>query len=320
MSAKLIHDRSSEWMPAEHAAPGMDLNLLMLFLEIVNAKSISQTAARLQIPKATLSRKLRQLEQQVGAVLLKRGPRSLEMTEIGAALFHHCERIAAEAYDASLIASEMQSQVRGTMRVSVPFGIGHTWISGALARFALLYPDIKLTVHVTNQWVDVSEERYDVAIHIGRIRNEHLPTRRLAELQRGVYCSPAYIEAKGVPQTPADLLHHDCIALQTQLDDGLWTFDTGGGRPQTVRPRMTVTDVIIAHEMACSGIGCTVLTHALCEPDVAARRLVRVLPEWPIPPVLIAATFLERRHVPLRIRAFLDLVGEQMRYRSLTPS
>jgi DNA-binding transcriptional LysR family regulator len=317
MSAKMIHDRSSEWMPTEHAIPGIDLNLLMLFLEIVNAKSISQTAVRLQIPKATLSRKLRQLEQQVGAVLLKRGPRSLEMTEIGAALYHHCERIAAEAHDASLIASEMQSQVRGAMRVSVPFGIGHTWVSAALARFALMYPDVKLNVHVTNQWVDVSEERYDVAIHIGRIRNEHLPTRRLAELPRGCYCSPAYLEAKGMPRSPADLLKHDCIVLQSQLDDGLWTFNGENGRPTAVLPRMTVTDVVIAHEMATSGVGCTVLTHALCEADVQARRLVRVLPQWNIPPVLIAATFLERRHVPLRIRAFLDLVGEQMRYRSL---
>ena len=73
MSARVFHDRPSEWLPPEHATPAIDLNLLMLFLEIVNAKSISQTAARLQIPKATLSRKLRQLEQQVGAVLLKRG-------------------------------------------------------------------------------------------------------------------------------------------------------------------------------------------------------------------------------------------------------
>jgi DNA-binding transcriptional LysR family regulator len=318
MAAKPIHDRSPEWAPLEHATPGIDLNLLMLFLQIVNAKSISQTAARLQIPKATLSRKLRQLEQQVGAVLLKRGPRTLEMTEIGAALFHHCERIAAEAYDASLIASEMQSQLRGAMRISIPFGIGHTWISAALARFALLYPDIKLTVHVTNQWVDVSEERYDVAIHIGRIRNEHLPTRRLAELARGVYASPAYCERRGIPQSPAELLKHDCIALMPQLDDGLWTFDTPNGRAVTVSPRMTVTDVIIAHEMAVAGLGCAILTHALSEADVAAGRLVRVLPDWKIPPVLVAATFLERRHVPLRIRAFLDLVGEQMRNRSLT--
>lgn len=319
MSAKINSDRPSEWTPVEPLTGGLDLNLLMLFLEIVNARSISQTAARLQIPKATLSRKLRQLEQQVGAVLLKRGPRSLEMTEVGAALFQHCERIAAEAHDASLIASEMQSQLRGTMRVSIPFGLGHTWITQALAKFALLYPDIKLTVHVTNQWVDVSEERYDVALHIGRIHNENLPMRGLAELARGLYASPGYCERKSKPAAPEDLLDHDCIAMLTQLEDGLWTFRTSaGGRSITVSPRMTVTDVIVAHEMAVAGIGCAILTHALCETDVAAGRLVRLLPQWKIPPVPVAATFLERRHVPLRIRAFLDLVGEQMRQHSLT--
>src|SRR5687768_2544944 len=99
--------RALEGAPPE-SAPRIDLNLLLLFLDIVNAKSISQAAARLQTPKATLSRKLRQLEQQVGAVLLKRGPHRLEVTEIGQALFHHCERIAAEAADASVVASEMQ--------------------------------------------------------------------------------------------------------------------------------------------------------------------------------------------------------------------
>src|SRR6266540_3814566 len=126
----------------------------MLFREIVAAGSITQAAMRLQTPKATLSRKLRQLEQQVGAVLLKRGPHRLEVTEIGQALYHHCERIAAEAADASVVASEMQSQLRGTMRVCIPFGLERTWISRALARFAHEYPDVKLTLHVTNSWVD----------------------------------------------------------------------------------------------------------------------------------------------------------------------
>ena len=106
MSPKPNRRSAPEAAPAE-SVPRIDLNLLLLFLDIVNAKSISQAAARLQTPKATLSRKLRQLEQQVGAVLLKRGPHRLEVTEIGQALFHHCERIAAEAADASLVASEM---------------------------------------------------------------------------------------------------------------------------------------------------------------------------------------------------------------------
>lgn len=283
-----------------------------MFLEIVNSGSISQSAARSHVPKATLSRKLRLLEQQVGAVLLKRGPHRLEMTEIGRALYRHCERIAAEAAEASTIASEMQSQLKGAMRISIPFGLGNTWISQALARFALRYPDVKLTIHVTNRWVDVSEEPFDVAIHIGRIRNEHLPVRRLAELARGVYASPAYLERNGVPRVPQDLLHHDCIALESQLADGLWTIDCPQEGPVAVTPRMTATDVVVTREMVLAGLGCAILTHALSENDVKAKRLVRVLADWSIPPVLMSATFLERRHLPQRIRAFLDLIVQQI--------
>lgn len=314
MQKKTIRPSTSDGVqpPAQHS-PRLDLNLLMLFLEIVNAKSISQAAARLATPKATLSRKLRQLEQQVGAVLLKRGPHRLEVTEIGQALFHHCQRIAAEAADASVVASEMQSQLRGTMRVCIPFGLASTWISRALTRFALEYPDVKLTIHVTNSWVDVSEEPYDVAIYIGRVRNEHLPVRRLAELPRGVYASAAYCERKGIPQKPADLLKHDCIALESQLNDRLWTFETESGRSVTVSPRMTVSEIIAAREMVIAGVGCGILTHAVCEAEVKAKRLVRVLPDWQIPPVAISATFLERRHMPVRIRAFIDMLAHAIR-------
>jgi DNA-binding transcriptional LysR family regulator len=294
------------------ATPRIDLNLLMMFLEIVNSGSISQSAARSHVPKATLSRKLRLLEQQVGAVLLKRGPHRLEMTEIGQALYRHCERIAAEAAEASSIASEMQSQLRGAMRISIPFGLGNTWISQALARFALLYPDVKLTIDVTNRWVDVSEEPFDVAIYIGRIRNEHLPVRRLAELPRGVYASPAYLERNGVPRVPQDLLRHDCIALESQLIDGLWTIESADEGPTPVVPRMISTDVVVTREMVIAGLGCAILTHALSETEVKAERLVRVLPEWTLPPVLMSATFLERRHLPQRIRAFLDLIVQQI--------
>jgi DNA-binding transcriptional LysR family regulator len=295
----------------ESPVPQLDLNLLVLFMEIVNAGSISQAAARLETPKATLSRKLRQLEKQVGAVLLKRGPHRLEVTDIGQALLQHCQRIAAEATEASTLASEMQSQLRGTVRICIPFGLASTWISQALARFALEYPDVKITLHVTNSWVDVSEDPYDVAIYIGRLRNENLPARRLAELPRGVYGSPKYCEQKGVPQTPAELMNHDCIALESQLSDRLWTFEVPGTeRPVTVMPRMTLSDIITAREMTVAGLGFSILTHAVCEAEVQSGRLVRVLQDWQIPPITISATFLERRHMPLRIRTLIDMLAQ----------
>ena len=311
MSFRSGTESPAEWAPI---TGGIDLNLLMLFLEIVNAGSISQASVRLQSPKATLSRKLRQLEEQVGAVLLKRGPHTRELTDVGRALLYHCERIAADASIASRIAAEMQSHLSGAMHISIPFGLGNTWISRALTQFALTHADVKLTIDVTNRWVDVSEEPYDVAIYIGRVRNEHLPVRMLAELPRGIYASPAYIERAGAPRCPSDLLKHDCIALETQINDGLWTLpDPDDGSPVRLSPRMTVNDVVVAREMALAGLGLAMLTHALCEAEVGAHKLVRLLPEHSIPPIPMVATFLERRHMPLRTRAFIDLLAETIR-------
>ena len=107
-------------------------------------------------------------------------------------------------------------------------------------------------------------------------------------------------------------MRHDCIVLETQLNDGLWTFEAPDGGISIASPRMTTSDIIVAREMALAGVGIAMLTHAVCKSDVNAGRLLRVLPDWGIPPVIVAAMFLERRHVPVRIRAFIDLMAEAM--------
>lgn len=304
---------ASEVAPSGSRAAGrLDLNLLVQFLEIVNSGSISRAAIRLRVPKATLSRKLRQLEDQVGAVLLKRGPHRIEVTEIGRALHTHCERIAAIAMDASQITSEMQSAVRGTIRIALPFGLANTWLSRSLVQFARRYPEVRISTHVSNRWVDVSEEPYDVAIYIGKIRNQNLPVRRLAALSRGLFAAPQYCAEKGMPQVAADLLAHECIAIEAQINDELWRVENSAGDLVAVPLRMTTTDIILAHEMALAGAGIAMLTHVLSEPDVRTGRLVPVLPKHVLPPVAISAVYLERRHLPLRIRAFIDLLAEAM--------
>jgi DNA-binding transcriptional LysR family regulator len=292
----------------------VDLNLFLMFAEIVELGSLTRAAQALEMPKSTLSRKLRQLEQQVGAVLLKRGVHALELTEIGRALLCHCQRIASEAAEASQLATEMQSGLKGLIRISLPLGLNDTWITRALASFASQYPEVNLAVEVTNRWIDVSEEPYDVAIHVGRILNEQLPARRLATLTRGLYGSPAYFARKGVPQAPEDLLRHDCIAMESQLSDRLWTFDSpdAQGITTSVTPRMRVTDIIIAREMAAAGVGLAMLTEAVCAAQVRAGQLVRVLPQWRLPPIAVSATFLERRHLPRRIRVLLDQMAQAM--------
>jgi len=289
----------------------IDLNALLLFYEVVNAESIRQASVRLHVPKATISRKLRQLEQTVGAVLLKRGPQKLSVTDTGTALYEHCERIVAEIRDASFALSDMQSQLSGVLRISVPFGFGSDWIGGAIGRFALQYPNLELYVRAAAGWVDVSEEQVDVVINIGRIRNETLPATRLGALSRALYASPDYCARAGVPERAADLLRFDAIHLDSQVEDGLWTFDDGRG-PTLSPSRVRVSDVSTARSMAVAGLGVAILPKMVGAADVEQGRLVRLLPDWPIPPLIVSAIFLERRYMPLRIRTFLDFLIVQL--------
>ncbi|MFL6605058.1 MAG: LysR substrate-binding domain-containing protein [Steroidobacteraceae bacterium] len=291
----------------------IDVNSMLLFYEVVNAGSINQASIALKAPKATISRRLRRLEQHVGAVLLKRGTQRLSMTSSGEALYQHCERILAEAQTARTAVTEMQTQLCGQLKIATAFGLGR-WINPALAKFALEYPKVELVVDETHRWIDVNEEPYDMVIHLGKIRNERLPVRRLAELPRGLYASPRYLTGRAPPRTPNDLLSHSCVVLTQQLDDGLWRFrESASTREVVVQPHARVSNIVIAHELAVAGVGVAILPHAICRQDVADGKLAPILGTWHIPPLVPAATYLERRYLPLRIRALLDLVAAQFK-------
>jgi DNA-binding transcriptional LysR family regulator len=309
--------------PSKNTGPessSIDVNSMLLFYEVVNTGSINQASGVLHIPKATISRRLRRLEQHVGAVLLKRGAQKLSMTSSGEALYPHCERILAAAQGARVAVAEMQTQLSGQLKIATAFGLG-PWIKPALASFALAYPNVELVIDETNRWIDVNEEPYDIVIHLGKIRNERLPVRRLAQLARGFFASPRYLADRQPARVPADLLGHSCIVLTQQLDDGLWRFrDPTGTRDVGVKPHARVSDIVIAHELAVAGVGVAMLPHAICRTDIQQGRLVQVLPNCRIAPLSPSATYLERRYVPLRIRALLDLVAAQFKLDPVDPN
>jgi DNA-binding transcriptional LysR family regulator len=296
------------------ATSNIDVNSMLLFYEVVNAGSINQAAVVLKTPKATISRKLRRLEQHVGAVLLKRGSQKLSLTSSGEALFQRCERILAEAQGARAAVTEMQTQLSGQLKLATAFGLG-PWINPALASFALEYPNVELVVDETHRWVDVSEEPYDIVIHLGKIRNERIPVRRFAELRRGLYASARYLAGRPAPRAPAELLEHSCIVLTQQLDDGLWRVgESASSREVVVKPHARVSDIVIAHELAVAGVGIAMLPHAICRRDVADGKLVQLLNAWRIPPLIPAATYLERRYLPQRVRALLEFIAAQFNH------
>ena len=290
----------------------LDVNSMLLFYEVVNSGSINQATSLLGVPKSTISRKLRRLEQHVGSVLLKRG-QQLAMTASGEILYQHCEKILLEAQSARAALSDMQTELSGRLRVATAYGLA-PWIHQAVAAFAMKYPRVELVVDQTHRWIDVSEEPYDLVIHLGQIRNEHLPVRRFTELARGVYASPEYLRTSPPLKAPSDLLRHSCLVTSWQLDDGLWSFREPLAKGvSTVKPRARLSDILIARDVALAGVGIAMLPHAICGQDVASGRLVEVLNTWHIPPLTPSATYLERRYTPLRVRAFLDTVAAQFK-------
>ena len=297
--------------PGANDQVGVDVNSMLLFYEVANFGSINQAASHLKVPKATISRKLRRLEQDVGAVLLKRGGQKLSLTDSGELLYGHCRRVLLEVQGARTALADAQSELTGTLRIATAFGLG-PWVLPALATFALKYPRVELVVDETHRWVDISEEHYDLVIHLGQIRNQRVPVRRFAKLARGVYVSPGYLAGKRRPQAPHELKDHSCIILQQQIDDGLWRFSDAPGRAATsATPHVRVSDIVVARGLTLRGVGFSILPEAICRRDLEQGRLVRVLEDWRIPPLLPAATFLEHRYIPLTVRTFLDTLAAQ---------
>lgn len=284
----------------------IDLNALLVFFEVVNAQSITKAARTLGLPKSTVSRKIQHLESQVDSALLKRRNRRITITEEGLRLHDHCARIAAEVEDAGLQATQMRTSLKGRLRVSMPIDFGIGWLSRAMASFAEKYPSIDLEIHVNGRWVDVTEESYDVAIHLGRLLNPDVPFRRLSALTRGIYASPEYVARK--PGSISLWDEHECVLTEQQLGEGIW--GPAGKEAHRREGRVLVNNIGVARELVISGIGVGVLPNVMCRNDVKSGRLVRIMLDRPIPALEASATFFAGRYLPRKTKVFLDHVTD----------
>ncbi len=292
----------------------LDLNSLRLFYQVVNAESITRAATQLRIPKSTISRKLSQLEDHVGAILLKKGARKLTTTDIGAVLYEHAQRMVAEVEKAGLETMEMQSELRGTLRVSIPIDFGNSWIGRVIAEFVHQYPDISLEVEVNSKRVTPREDPYDLTIQLGPLQDSGLTFRRLATITRGVYASADYLEKHGTPKAVEDFQRHHCIVTDQQRQDGVWTFrNQVKHRFIEVSGKVFINNIGVARELAIGGVGLAMLPNIMCRSDIRSKRLVRVLTEWESPPMDATALVLSRTGIPRKTRVFLDFVSERLR-------
>ncbi|CAM3202654.1 LysR family transcriptional regulator [Corallococcus sp. ZKHCc1 1396] len=287
----------------------MDLNELLVFARVVQAGSFTAAARGLRMPKSTVSRKVSELEERVGAQLLQRTTRKLNLTEVGRTYYAHCERIVAEAEAAELAVTRLQAGPHGLLRVTTPLSVN--FLAPLVSRFLERYPEVQLELLCTDRAVDLMAEGFDLAVRAGRLPDSSLMARRLGDIARVVVASPAYLQEKGAPRTPADLGKHDCLLFGTALEGHVWTLHAGGRAVEVkVSGRLVVNEPDMLHAVTVAGSGVALVPGLNCVEDLAAGRLQRVLPDWSSTGAPVHAVYPPTRHHVPKVMAFVDFLRE----------
>lgn len=289
----------------------MDLNELLVFAKVVQAGSFTGAARALEMPKSTVSRKLSELEERLGARLVQRTTRKLNLTDVGRTYYEYCARIVAEVEDAERAVGSLQQTPRGLLRVTAPLNVG--FLGPILADFLERYPDVQLELVGTDRIVSLVEERFDVGIRAGPLADSTLIARNLGSVRRFLVASPGYLKKRGQPKSPEDLAQHDCMLFGAGSDRTSWQLkDKSRALEVAVPARLIVNDFELLRDAAVAGLGIAMLPVSGCIDDIRAQRLQRILRDWDAPETPLHAVYPSSRHLSPKVKAFLDHLQERM--------
>ncbi len=281
---------------------------MILFATIAEQASLVRAAEQLGMPKATVSRRLTNLEELLGQRLLIRTTRRLTLTEFGQEFLDHSRRVAEEVATVQDFVRSQDVQPRGRLRVSMPEDYARRSLSRALATFIEAYPEIDLDLDLSSRFVDLIGERFDLAIRMGDLANDStLVARKLDEQQLGLYASPIYLALHPAPQHPDELRQHVALRMLSGHGQPLpWRLLRGKDVWEGVPPgRMTLNSISVIQQLLLDGAGIGMLPEPFAEEDVRQKRLIRVLPEWCFPSSTAWAVMPMRRYLPAKTRVFL---------------
>ncbi|AVS76428.1 LysR family transcriptional regulator [Paracidovorax cattleyae] len=291
-----------------------DLNDMLYFAEVVERGGFAAAGRALGIPKSRLSRRVSDLETQLGVRLLQRTTRKLSLTEIGESYLRHCQAVREAAQAASDAVAEVQTEPRGTVRVSCPVTLAQTVLGELMPIFLERHPQVRVEMQITNRAVDLVEEGVDVALRVRPNLDDSgsMVVKRLDDVRQVLVASPALLARQGTPATLAELTRMDSMVMSAM--DGRASLRLVGpdGREEVVQlnPRYVADDLLTLKFAAIAGTGLCWLPDYMCQAELGEGRLVRILPEWSTPRGVVHAVFPSRRGLAPAVRRFLDFLGE----------
>jgi DNA-binding transcriptional LysR family regulator len=287
---------------------------IMAFVTVVDEGGFSPAARRLGVAKSTISKRIRSLEDRLGARLLNRTTRSQSLTEVGAAYYERCSAIVDAAREAEAAVTHQQTTPHGRLRLSAPMSFGQRYLDPVIAEFLRGHPNAELELDLDDRTIDVVDEGYDLAIRIGSISESSLVMRELLSSRFCIVASPGYLAKRGSPHTPDELFEHDCLLYSYQRSGDSWRFDGPDGPLQVrVTGRMRANNGDALAQAASAGLGLALLPDFIVEREISAGRLCTVLDDWCQQRVAVHAVYPHNRHLSAKVRVFVDLLEAHLR-------
>jgi DNA-binding transcriptional LysR family regulator len=291
-----------------------DLSALVIFATVVESNSFSEAARRLNIPVSTVSRRVAELEEELGVQLLERSTRKLRLTDVGAEVFKQAQ-VSVDLNDAVRdIVDDHNSLVTGLLRVSAPPSISDSILAPIIGAFQEQHPRVRVQGFISDRFVDLIAEGIDVGFIVGPLQDPTLVPRVILRYRHLVLASPKYLRENGTPKTPEELLEHPLLTFSFCHPDNAWNFVSRNGKEKrsiSFRPYFSMNDYagMIPRLLAGVGIGELPPVVDATMQLVRAKKLVEVLPKWKWPAFDLKVVHPGSRYVSRAVRAFIDVAA-----------
>lgn len=290
-----------------------DLESMYLFTKVLEAGSFSSVASKTRMPKATLSRKIKELEDQVGAQLLIRTTRQVQPTDIGREFLQRANTILAAVEDSKVLVKKSSKEPQGLLRITAGVEFGLSVLSPIILKFQKVYPKIDVEIDLTGRFVDLAYEGFDVGIRIGPLEDSSLSCRKIGSFSYGLFASPQFIKSNTAIKKVSDLETLPKLAFSRAGQRHEWKLMNGEKFEKlNVEPKLVSNNYWVIEKAAISGAGITFMPKFLVQESVKAGLLKPVLNDWHSVEIPIHLVFPNQRFISTKLRTFIDFIADEV--------
>ncbi|QUT18112.1 LysR family transcriptional regulator [Rahnella inusitata] len=288
---------------------------MQIFIAAVEEGSFAAAARRFKLSAAMAGKHVSAIESDLNVRLIQRSTRRLSLTEAGQRYYERCKVIIEALEDANREACDIQTTPRGLLRIAAPVAFGAMHLGAIVSRYLEQFPQVSLDVVLEDKYIDLLENRIDVAIRIGRLDDPTLVTRRLAPCWMVLCASPEYLKKHGAPETPNDLSRAPRLAFSQAVSAGDWTIYDAENRLHTIESacRLTANNIQFLLESALAGTGIAYGPGFVFREYIKQGRLIELLPTYRTTELTIQAVYPSAIRIPFKVRSFVDFIADALK-------